>query len=191
MFLVEKEVKTNDYFLVNRILLVMAESAERIKRKKKKIMRWILNERKNTNLTISATALNQRRFWIRLNLKGKHLDIETTVQLRITVDFVDDIWTFERDLLEEDTVLHLDNNFANIDPNRDRWHRNWNSKFSIMERRKNRTRQRRERILLADQHHSFHSGEHDCYHWEISRSAKWRNPMCEHFCRFYPIIWRN
>ena len=98
----------------------MAESAERIKRKKKKIMRWILNERKNTNLTINATALNQRRFWIRLNLKGKHLDIETTVQLRITVDFVDDIWTFERDLLEEDTVLHLDNNFANIDPNRDR-----------------------------------------------------------------------
>jgi len=66
----EKKIIKN-YFLLKPIFAVIVEIAERIKRRKIRIIRWNLKERKKTNLTIKATVVNQRRFWKRFNLSIK------------------------------------------------------------------------------------------------------------------------
>ncbi len=56
------------YFLLRPIFAVIVEIAERIKRRKIRIIRWNLKERKKINLRTKVTVVNQRRFWKRFNL---------------------------------------------------------------------------------------------------------------------------
>jgi hypothetical protein len=64
----EEKKKIKIYFILITIFAVIVEIAERIKRRKIRIIRWNLKERKKINLRTKVTVVNQRRFWKRFNL---------------------------------------------------------------------------------------------------------------------------
>lgn len=101
----------------------------------------------------------------------------------LTEEFVCGIEASAPNLRVEGIVSLPNNSFECTTPIRNLWDRNWTSKSTREEWRKPSSFSFVNELVGPQVTSDL--AVRGCYRWETPTSAKWRNPMFEHFCRFY------